>query len=184
MYAIVEIGGLQWKAEEAKVLRVPKMNIEPGKSVNLDQVLLLVDKENVQIGTPVLKGAQIQAKVLSHGKDKKVMVFKKKRRKDYKVKKGHRQEYTEIQIEKIVAKAAKTAAKPAASKTETKPKAEKAAPKKPAAKTEKSGTAEMKTGKPAGKKPAIQKAAPKKSTTPVKPKAAPKKKADSSKKEG
>ncbi|NQT27384.1 50S ribosomal protein L21, partial [candidate division KSB1 bacterium] len=136
MYAIVEIGGMQWKAEEAKVLRVPKMDVELGQSIQLDQVLLLVDEENIQIGKPVLKDAQIQVKVLSHGKDKKIMVFKKKRRKGYQVKNGHRQEFTEIQIEKIVAKAAK----PAASKTA----AAKAEPTKAPVKAEKASSAAVK----------------------------------------
>jgi large subunit ribosomal protein L21 len=187
MYAIVEIGGMQLKAEESKVLRVPKMDVEPGQSIALDQVLLVVDNENIQIGKPVVKDVQIQVKVLSHGKDKKVMVFKKKRRKGYKVLKGHRQEYTDIQVEKIVAKGVKPAAtKTEAVKVSEKPDSKAAKPKKaPAAAKKAGGTAEKKIAKPAAPKSAVKKAAPKKAGTAVaKAKAAPKKAAKSAKKEG
>ena len=101
MYAIIEIGGTQCKVSKSSRIHVPKMETETGKSITLDKVLLIVDKENVTIGKPFVTGAKVQAKVLSHGKDKKILVFKKKRRKDYKVLKGHRQDYTELQIDQI-----------------------------------------------------------------------------------
>ncbi len=157
MYAIVKIGGMQWKAEEAKVLRVPKLDVEPGKSVNLDQVLLFVDQGKVQVGKPVVDGVTVQIKVLSHGKDKKVNVFKKKRRKGYNVLRGHRQEFTEVKVEKIgVVKAVPTKPKEtesAKAKATTKTSAAKAAKvPKTAAKTAKPKAAESaakpKTAKP------------------------------------
>ena len=137
MYAIVDIGGLQYKVSKSVVIRVPKLKTEPGKSIELKNVLLLVDKDKVQVGKPTIANASVSAKVISHGKDKKVMVFKKKRRKNYRVLRGHRQEYTEIQIDQIstgkagTAKPVKTAAAPkAAAKTPAKP----ASKAKPAAK--------------------------------------------------
>lgn len=194
MYAIVEIGGMQWKAEESQILKVPKMEAEPGKSVTLDQVLLLVDKDDVQIGKPVLKDAQIQIKILSHGKDKKVMVFKKKRRKGYKVLRGHRQEFTEIQVEKIIAKTAKPAAiKAQAAKTAEKPGAEtaKTKPEKaPAGTVKVSSTAVRRPAKTSAEKKAVPKTAAKSSTqkaaskSSTKAKAAPKRKAEPAPKKG
>ena len=112
MYAIVDIGGVQFKVSKSMTIRVPKMGIEPGKSVELNNVLLLVDKENVKVGKPIVAGVSIKANVISHGKDKKVIVFKKKRRKNYRVLRGHRQEYTELQIDQI------TVGKTTAPKTE------------------------------------------------------------------
>ena len=101
MYAIVEVGGMQWKVAKMDKLRVPKMDGEPGQSLELDRVLLLVNKKNVIIGKPLVKNIKVKATVLSHGKAKKVNVFKKKRRKDYKVLRGHRQDYTELRIDGI-----------------------------------------------------------------------------------
>lgn len=120
MYAIVEVAGIQYKVSSKDKLRVPKLDEEAGKTVEFDRVLLLVDKSDIQIGKPQVANAIVKATVLSHGKDEKVMVFKKKRRKDYKVKKGHRQEFTEIRIDSIsVGKPA--AKKAAAPKAEAKP---------------------------------------------------------------
>jgi len=121
MYAIVEVGGMQWKVAKADKLRVPKMEGEPGKSLDLDKVLLFVNKEEVIIGKPLVENVKVKATVLSHGKAKKVKVFKKKRRKDYKVLRGHRQDYTEIHIDgiQVVKKVKKktTAEKPMSAKT-------------------------------------------------------------------
>ena len=133
MYAIVEVGGMQWKVSKAVTLRVPKIDQEPGKSVELDKVLLIVDKQQVSIGRPWVDNALVKAKIVSHGKADKIQVFKKKRRKGYKVHKGHRQDYTELRIEGItlgkVEKKKTAEAKPQVKKTEPSPKAE---PKKPA----------------------------------------------------
>lgn len=101
MYAVVEVGGMQWKVSKSVTIRVPKMESETGKSVELDRVLLVVDKAKVNIGKPLVPNAKVKATVLSHGKAKKVRVFKKKRRKNYKVLRGHRQDYTELRIDRI-----------------------------------------------------------------------------------
>jgi large subunit ribosomal protein L21 len=103
MYAIVDIGGLQWKVKEKQTLQVPSIDAEPGKQVKMDRVLLVADGDKVQIGRPIISGASVEATVMLHGKGDKVMIFKKKRRKNYKVTKGHRQPFTEIRIEKITA---------------------------------------------------------------------------------
>lgn len=101
MYAIVEIGGMQFRVAKAATVRVPKMELEPGKTINLDRVLMIVNGEKVDVGTPVIANAVVKATVVSHFKDKKVLVFKKKRRKNYKVLRGHRQDITEIKIDAI-----------------------------------------------------------------------------------
>lgn len=101
MYAVVEIGGMQWKVRNSQIIRVPKIDQEPSSSIEFERVMLTVDKEDVQIGRPVLQGVKVTATILSHGKEKKIKIFKKKRRKRYNVLKGHRQEYTELRIDQI-----------------------------------------------------------------------------------
>ncbi len=101
MFAVVEIAGSQFKVEEKQKYFVPKLNAELDKSVTFDNVLLFSDGEKTLVGTPNLKGIKVKAKVLEHIKDDKVIVFKKKRRKSYKVKNGHRQQLTKIEITKI-----------------------------------------------------------------------------------
>ena len=148
MYAIVEIAGHQFKVEKDQRVFVNRLQTEEGKKVSFDNVLLLGDGDNVTVGAPAIDGAQVSAKVLKHLQGDKVIVFKKKRRKGYRVKNGHRQALSEIIIESIVASGAKPAnkAENATPKKETKkvepkveakataPKAKKAAPKKAAAK--------------------------------------------------
>jgi len=139
MYAIVEIAGHQFKVEKDQKVFVNRLQTEEGKKVTFDSVLLLADGDKVTVGAPAIDGAQVGAKVLKHLKGDKVIVFKKKRRKGYRVKNGHRQSLTEIQIESIVASGAKkaTPAKAVAPKAEAKPEAKPAAKKevsKPAAK--------------------------------------------------
>ena len=128
MYAIVEIAGQQFKVEKDQKVFVHRLATEEGKKVAFDNVLLLGDGDKVTVGAPAIDGAQVGAKVLRHLKGDKVIVFKKKRRKGYRVKNGHRQSLTEIQIEGIVASGAKKAkAEPkakAAPKAEPKAKAE------------------------------------------------------------
>ncbi len=141
MYAIVEIAGQQFKVAKDQKVFVHRLQEKEGSKVSFDNVLLL-DDGKITVGAPAIKGAVVTAKVLSHLKGDKVIVFKKKRRKGYRVKNGHRQFLTEIQIEGISAKApakkaaAKKAEKPTEeAKAEKKPVAKKAAaPKKPAAK--------------------------------------------------
>jgi large subunit ribosomal protein L21 len=101
MYAVVEIAGKQFKVTGSDRVRVPKLDAEIGKTVRFDKVLLLADDGTVKVGTPTVEGAKVEAKVLAHGKDEKVIVFKKKRRKGYRVKRGHRQGYTQIEITSI-----------------------------------------------------------------------------------
>ncbi|MEE9349676.1 MAG: 50S ribosomal protein L21 [Flavobacteriaceae bacterium] len=130
MYAIVEIAGQQFKVAKDQKVFVHRLQGDEGSNVSFDNVLLL-DDGKVTIGAPAIKGAAVTAKILKHLKGDKVIVFKKKRRKGYRVKNGHRQFLTEIQIESIVASGAK-ASKPAAKKASTSS-ASKAAPKKAAA---------------------------------------------------
>lgn len=101
MYAIVKIGGHQYKVAEQQNIFVNRLNAE-GEKITLDEVLLVKDaKGKVKIGKPNVKGAKVEAKIVDNPKADKVIVFKKKRRKGYKVKRGHRQPITQLQIEKI-----------------------------------------------------------------------------------
>jgi large subunit ribosomal protein L21 len=101
MYAIVDIAGKQYKVAEGKKVYVDKLNTAEGESITFDKVLLTDTGSDVKIGTPNVSGASISAKVLGHVKGDKVIVFKKKRRKGYVVKNGHRQQYTQVLIENI-----------------------------------------------------------------------------------
>ena len=103
MYAIVRTGGKQYQVEAGDTLRVEKLQGEVGDTVELDDVLLVVDGESVKIGQPVVEGAKVVAKVVEQGRHKKIIVFRKKRRQGYQVKKGHRQMYTALKIETISA---------------------------------------------------------------------------------
>jgi len=102
MYAIVEIAGQQFKVEQDKKLFVHHLEAEAGTSVDFEKVLLVDNDGKVAVGTPTVKGAKVTAKVLEHLQGDKVMVFKKKRRKGYKKMNGHRQQFTQIQVENIV----------------------------------------------------------------------------------
>ena len=127
MYAIVEIAGHQFKVEKDQKVFVNRLSTEEGKKVSFDNVLLIGDGKDITLGAPAIDGAQVSAKVLKHLKGDKVIVFKKKRRKGYRVKNGHRQALTEIVIEGITASGAKKAApKKAEPKTAAKPAAKKA----------------------------------------------------------
>lgn len=126
MYAIVEIAGQQFKVAKDQKVYVHRLQGEEGSKVTFDNVLLLDDAGNVTLGAPAIEGASVTAQILSHLKGDKVIVFKKKRRKGYQKKNGHRQYLSEIQIESIAATGSKKAAKKEAPKAETK----KAAPKK------------------------------------------------------
>ena len=156
MYAIVEIAGQQFKVVQDQKLFVHRLADKEGSKVSFDKVFLLDDGKKVSIGAPAITGASVEAKVVSHLKGDKVIVFKKKRRKGYRVKNGHRQALTELVIEKIQATDSKTkkAAEPSAPKKETKAAAKassavkkeapkKAAPKKAAPKADKKDFASM-----------------------------------------
>lgn len=99
MYAIVDIAGKQFKVQENDRLFVPRLKADVGESVTFDRVLLVSDGDEVTVGTPAVEGASVTATVLDHVKGDKVVVFKKKRRKGYRVKRGHRQPYTQISID-------------------------------------------------------------------------------------
>jgi large subunit ribosomal protein L21 len=138
MYAIVEIAGHQFKVEKDQKVFVNRLATEEGKQVAFDNVLLVADGDKVTVGAPAIDGAQVGAKVLNHLKGDKVIVFKKKRRKGYRVKNGHRQSLTEIQIVSIAASGVKKSApakavKPVSAKAtaemKAKPKAKAAVPK-------------------------------------------------------
>lgn len=101
MYAIIETGGKQYQVKEGDILFVEKLNDEDGSTVKFDKVLAVSEDDNVKFGAPVLEGVSVDAKVLKHGKGKKIIVFKYKAKKGYKRKQGHRQPYTQVQIEKI-----------------------------------------------------------------------------------
>ena len=101
MYAIVEIAGQQFKVEKDQKIYVHRLKAEEGSNVEFENVLLTDDGKKVNVGAPKIEGAKVTAKVLSHLKDDTVIVFKKKRRKGYKVRNGHRQFLTQIQIEDI-----------------------------------------------------------------------------------
>ena len=133
MYAIVEISGRQFKVEKKQKLFVNRLDAQEGKKVSFDNVLMVNDGTKFSVGTPNVSGAQVDAKVLKHLKSDKVIVFKKKRRKGYKVRNGHRQAITEIEISDIltgVSKKAAPAKKEAKKATPAKKEAKKAAPKK------------------------------------------------------
>lgn len=125
MYAIVEIAGKQYKVQENDKLVVPRLDAEVDDTVVFDRVLLVADGDDVQLGTPAVDGAHVSAKVLEHVKGDKVLVFRKKRRKRFKVLRGHRQPYTRIEVGELSLNGNGKAAKKSAA-----PKKEKAAPAK------------------------------------------------------
>ena len=138
MYAIVEIAGQQFKVEKDQQIYVHRLENKEGSKIEFDNVLLIDNDKKIKVGAPAISGAKVTAKVVSHLKGDKVVVFKKKRRKGYRVKNGHRQALTEILIQKIEEKAAakKAPAKKTEPKAETKAKqaAKKTTTKRPAAK--------------------------------------------------
>ena len=116
MYAIIESCGKQYKVAEGDVVFFEKLETEVGKKVSFDKVVLVSDDGKVQVGNPYVKGVKVEGKVVSHGKAKKIIVFKKKEKKNERTKQGHRQPYTKVEI---------TGIKTAAKKAETSKKAEK-----------------------------------------------------------
>ena len=177
-YAIFKAAGFQYRAELGDTLRLPSLDAESGDTVTFDEVLLGAADDEVLVGRPTLEGAAVRAEVLSHGRADKVIVFKFKRRKNYRRKTGHRQDYTEVRVSEIDLGGGRfvslEAEKPKAKPKKAKPK--KAKPKKePAAKAEVETVAKP-AKKPAAKKPAAKKPAAKKPAT-AKAKAAAKPKA-------
>lgn len=103
MYAIVETGGKQYRIEEGKEIKVEKLAGEPGTKVVLDKVLAIGGGAEVKVGRPFVEGAKVSCEIKDHGRARKIIVFKKKRRKDYQKKQGHRQDFTTIKVEAIEA---------------------------------------------------------------------------------
>ncbi|AHF07906.1 50S ribosomal protein L21 [Desulfitobacterium metallireducens] len=103
MYAVIETGGKQFRAEEGNTLYVEKLNANVGDTVTIDQVLLVEKDGVVKVGTPVVDGAKVVLKVVEHGKGEKIIVFKFKSKKNYRRKQGHRQPYTKVLVEAIQA---------------------------------------------------------------------------------
>ncbi|MEM6842304.1 MAG: 50S ribosomal protein L21 [Bacteroidota bacterium] len=112
MYAIVDIAGKQFKVEKDRFVYAPSVAGETGASVEFDRVLLIEDDNGVEVGTPTVGGARVAGTILEHGRGDKVIVFKKKRRKGYKKKQGHRQGYSKIMIDDILLAGQKAAKKP------------------------------------------------------------------------
>ena len=122
MYAIIEACGKQYKVVEGDVVFFEKLDTEAGKKVNFDKVILVSDENGVQVGNPYVKGVKVEGKVVSHGKAKKIIVFKMKAKKNERTKQGHRQPYTKVEITAIktaAAKAEKTAEKAEATEKKT-----------------------------------------------------------------
>ncbi|MBT8363928.1 MAG: 50S ribosomal protein L21 [Deltaproteobacteria bacterium] len=160
MYAVVNTGGKQYKVQQGEVLRVEKISGDVGSPVTFDRVLMFSDGENVSIGQPVLENIAVEGHIVEQGKAKKIIVFKYKKRKRYRRKKGHRQEFTAVQIDNIKAQAAEVRE---ASESRDKPETE--------AKTETEAIAKKVEGKKAepdketSEKPEAKKAAPQKADT-------------------
>lgn len=172
MYAIVNIAGQQYKVEKDQKLFVHRLVEKEGESVSFDEVLLIDNDKSVVVGEPTIKGAMISGKIISHPRGDKINVFKKKRRKGYKVRTGHRQYLTEIQIEKIIEKGVDKESKAKASQSPKKPVATAPKTKTPTAATSKKDkpvgkvpTTKAEAKKPAVKKPEAAKATPKKPAT-------------------
>ncbi len=102
MYALVEILGKQYRAEKGEVIRVARMEGEKGAELEFDSVLLVSDDSDVKIGTPFVAGHKVKATIQEHGRAKKIVIFKYKKRKDYKKKQGHRQDFTVLRVSEIV----------------------------------------------------------------------------------
>ena len=167
MYAVILTGGKQYRVKEGDVLAVEKLDLEPGRKAHFDRVLLIEDGETVQVGTPVLDDAMVLGLVLENFKDEKVLVFKKKRRKQFRRTRGHRQSLTKVRITRIAADRTRLTAEDLAEEkpapVEKPVKAAKPAPAGPAAAPAKApakakpAKKEAAKPKPAAKKPASPK---------------------------
>ena len=101
MYAVIETGGKQYRVEEGDILFIEKLDVKADDVIDFDKVIVVGKEDGAVIGTPVVEGAKVSAKVLKNGKGKKIVVFKYRSKKDSKTKKGHRQPYTQVQIQSI-----------------------------------------------------------------------------------
>ena len=119
MYAIIESCGKQYKVAEGDVVFFEKLDAEEGKKITFDKVILVSEDGKVQVGAPYVKGVKVEGKVISHGKGKKIIVFKMKPKKNYRRKQGHRQPYTKVEITTIKTSAKKTEATAKVEETKT-----------------------------------------------------------------
>ncbi len=101
MFAVVKTGGKQYKVTKGEVIKVEKLDADVGSEIDIPEVLMVINGDDVKVGNPIVENAAVRAKVIEQGKDKKVIVFKKKRRKGYKKKRGHRQLFTTLEIQDI-----------------------------------------------------------------------------------
>lgn len=163
MFAVIKTGGKQYRVQTGDVIEVEKLNVEKGQKLTFDHILLIDDDERTLIGTPWLENAQVRAEVLENFKGEKVIIFKKKRRKQYRRKLGHRQELTRVRIEEIISEL-----KAAAKRVEEKPEAAEEPKKVEAEKEVKLKVAKEKKQK----KPEKAKLAKKEAKAPAKPRAA------------
>ena len=119
-FAIIETGGKQYKVSASKILEIEKIDVEVGKTVKFENVLLLNDDKNTEVGSPNIEGASVEAKLLENVKDRTILVFHKRRRKHSRKKNGHRQRHSKIQITKILSKDGKLIADAGASLAQNK----------------------------------------------------------------
>jgi large subunit ribosomal protein L21 len=103
MYAVIKTGGKQYRIQEGEILRVEKLNADQGTSITLHEVLFVADGDNIQVGTPYLESGKVSATVKGHGRGKKINIVKLRRRKHYRKRMGHRQDFTELHIDTISA---------------------------------------------------------------------------------
>jgi large subunit ribosomal protein L21 len=156
LYAIIENGGKQYKAVEGKTIEIDRLDLEVGKKVSLDKVLLLVDDNGSRVGTPLVKGVSVDTTVVSHFKGPKIVIFKYRAKERYRKKTGHRQQYTRLMVDSIA-----YADKPKVSKKEAAPVVAELKTKKPATAKAKPRTTQVKGSKAkpvADKKAAVKKA--------------------------
>jgi len=113
MYAVIETGGKQYRVAPGDVIRVERLDVPAGEASDLDRVLVVADDEGARIGNPVLSGVTVTAKVRAHGRGEKVRIFKLRRRKNYRRRAGHRQDYTELEITQVAGAGAAPSQAPA-----------------------------------------------------------------------
>ena len=155
MYAVIKTGGKQYKVSKDDIISVEKLSEDTGKKIKLNEVLIISDKGKPIVGDPLIKGASVEAEIMDHSRAAKITVFKKKRRHNYRRKKGHKQNITNLKILSINASQGKTKVSDTGEKKTTTKKAapKKAAPKKVATKSKKTEDKPKKSDKKAKSEP-------------------------------
>ena len=120
MYAVIKTGGKQYRVTEGEVIKLEKLDVAAGETIEFDQVLMLADGENIQVGNPILSGKVIKAEVIDHGRHRKIRIIKFRRRKHHRKQMGHRQDYTEVKITDLGFEKAAAVKSTKAAKTEVK----------------------------------------------------------------